>query len=109
MATSFQEDGPTPHPQANAAGPKTMTDLLALADAERTLVNWLVRQRGASLAEIAMQLHHPLEEAEAMVEALIELGFLTADASVEPTVFKPNLVSHRPRAVPGSLWDALSQ
>ncbi len=84
-----------------------MTDLLALADPERTLVNWLVRQRGASLPDIMAQTQTDPAAVEAMLNDLVATGFLTLDEAVAPPKFKPNLISRKPRTVPDRLWHAL--
>jgi len=98
--------GQAPNPQ-RPTGSKTMTDLLALADAERTLVNWLLRQRGACLADIVAHTQIELAATEAMLNDLIAAGFLVYDVSADPAVYKPNLVSRKPRTVPDQLWNAI--
>lgn len=100
--------GEAPHPQpAAASGPRTMTDLLALADPERSLLNWLLRQRGASLADILAHTQVEAAAVQAMLENLIAGGFLTVSQATDPAVFKPHLVSRRVRTVPEKLWKAV--
>ncbi|MGB3309170.1 MAG: helix-turn-helix domain-containing protein [Nodosilinea sp.] len=89
------------------AGPKTMTDLLGLPDPERTLVNWLVRKRGASLADIVAHTRAEPAAVQAMLNDLLATGFLAVDDVSGPAVFKPNLVSRQPRTVPDRLWNAI--
>jgi predicted transcriptional regulator len=84
-----------------------MTDLLGLPDAERTLVNWLVRQRGASLADIVAHTQAEPAAVQTMLDNLLTAGFLTTDKASNPALFKPNLVSRKPRTVPDKLWNAL--
>ncbi|MBE9108628.1 MarR family transcriptional regulator [Nodosilinea sp. LEGE 07298] len=84
-----------------------MTDLLGLPDAERTLVNWLVRQRGASLADIVAHTQAEPAAVQNMLDNLLAAGFLTTDEASNPALFKPNLVSRKPRTVPDKLWNAL--
>ncbi|WP_228052311.1 helix-turn-helix domain-containing protein, partial [Nodosilinea sp. LEGE 07298] len=95
------------HQWTAAAGPKLMTDLLGLPDAERTLVNWLVRQRGASLADIVAHTQAEPAAVQNMLDNLLAAGFLTTDEASNPALFKPNLVSRKPRTVPDKLWNAL--
>lgn len=100
--------GEVPNPQATgSSGPRTMTDLLALADAERTLVNWLLRQRGASLADIVAHTHIESADLQATLDKLIAAGFLIFSDDADPALFKPNLVSRKPRTMPEKLWKAL--
>lgn len=94
-------------PPPDRTGPKTMTDLLALADRERTLMNWLVRQRGASLVDIVAHTQGDPAIAQTMLDDLIARGFLLTDATADGVVFKPHLVSRKPRTVPDQLWNAL--
>ncbi|MGG6238976.1 hypothetical protein ACQ4N7_10075 [Nodosilinea sp. AN01ver1] len=104
------DHGETPAPRqrpAASAGPKTMTDLLVLPDAERTLVNWLVRQRGASLADIVAHTQAEPAAVQTTLDNLLSAGFLTVDEASDPALFKPNLVSRKPRTVPDKLWNAL--
>lgn len=99
---------PAPRPQRPAgAGAKTMTDLLGLANPERSLVNWLVRQRGASLTDIVAHTQAEPATAQAMLDDLVAAGFLVVDSDSDPAMFKPNLVSRKPRTVPDKLWNAL--
>ncbi|WP_035990575.1 helix-turn-helix domain-containing protein [Leptolyngbya sp. KIOST-1] len=84
-----------------------MTDLLGLADPERTLVNWLVRQRRASLADIVAHTQMEAAAAQALVDKLLAGGFLVVEDGSNPAIFKPNLVSRKPRTVPDKLWNAL--
>lgn len=110
------ESSPPPH-RPPSAGPKTMTDLLALADPERSLLNWLVRQRRASLADMIAHTQADPAAVQAMVDGLIRDGFLIPleeGARVEGTqvedssvMFKPNLLSRKPRTVPDQIWKAL--
>jgi hypothetical protein len=84
-----------------------MTDLLTLADPERTLVNWLLRQRGASLADIVAHTQAEPAALQAMLDNLTATGFLILHEDADPAVFKPNLVSRRPRTMPEKLWKAV--
>ena len=102
---TYPANGETPTPQTAGAGPKTMTDLLVLPDSERTLVNWLVRQRGASLADIVAHTQAEPAAVQEMLDKLLTAGFLTVDEASD--LFKPNLVSRKPRTVPDKLWNAL--
>lgn len=107
MTDPVQRETPDSGQQHGVAGPKTMTDLLALADPERTLVNWLVRQRGASLADIVAHTQLAPAAAQEMLANLLATGFLTLDEAAEPPKFRPNLISRKPRRVPDRLWNAL--
>lgn len=107
--TSFAE-GKSPnsqHQPVAAAGPKSLTDLLALADPERTLVNWLLRQRGASLADIITYTQAEPVVLQARLDNLVAAGFLTLDGDADRTLYKPSLISRQPRTTPEALWKAV--
>lgn len=104
---TYPAAGAASDPGDSGPAPKTMTDLLALADSERTLMNWLVRQRGAPLGDIVAHTQAEPAAAQTMVAALVAAGFLTVDTATDPPIFKPNLVSRKPRTVPDRLWQAL--
>ncbi|MBE9158463.1 MarR family transcriptional regulator [Nodosilinea sp. LEGE 06152] len=107
---TYPAHGETPAPrqqQPHGTGPRTMTDLLGLPDPERTLVNWLVRQRGASLADILAHTQTEPAAVQATLDNLLTAGFLTVDEASDPALFKPNLVSRKPRTLPDQLWNAL--
>jgi hypothetical protein len=84
-----------------------MADLLALPDAERTLVTWLMRQRGASLGDVVAHTQAEPDAMQAMLDTLVSGGFLSVDETTDPAVFHPSLVSRKPRTVPDRLWSAL--
>lgn len=107
--TDQANDGRSGFRQPNSSGnaQKTMTDLLSLPDTERTLMNWLVRQRQASLTDILAYVGGDSETTQAMLEQLIQTGFLVASDASEGVVFKPNLVSRKTRTLPNQVWDAL--
>lgn len=108
MTSPVQGEVPYPrHPRSAVAGPKTMTDLLTLADPERSLVNWLLRQRGASLDDILAHTQAEPAAVEAMLDSLMAMGFLTLNEDTDPGLFKPTLVSRKPRALPEELWKTI--
>ncbi|MEA5451458.1 hypothetical protein VB780_22960 [Leptolyngbya sp. CCNP1308] len=84
-----------------------MTDLLILADPERALVNWLLRQRGASLADILAHTQAEPATVHATLDNLIAEGFLSVSEATDPAIFKPNLISRRPRTIPDQLWKSV--
>jgi predicted transcriptional regulator len=97
-------------------GTKTMADLLFLPDPERGLMNWLLRQRSASLTEVATYLAGDettsaecnLEgNARSLLEKLAAEGFLQTTESEGQIRYQPCLASRRGRQVPSNIWDAL--
>jgi DNA-binding IclR family transcriptional regulator len=83
-----------------------MADILTLADPERTLMNWLVRQRAASLADVVAHTQTDSTLAQGRLNALVAAGFLNVDDTADPIIFKLNLVSRQTRSLPDELWQA---
>lgn len=97
-------------------GTKTMADLLFLPELERSLMNWLLRQRSASLAEVVSYLaedevvyagRNPEEIARSLLEKLTVEGFLQVTESEGQICYQPCLASRRGRQVPSNIWNAL--
>ena len=82
----------------SSSQPKTMTDVLALPDTERKLMNWLMRRRKASLTEITHHLGGDLDSAQGTLEQLFQAGFITTldeSNAGEDINFKPKIMSRR--------------
>lgn len=86
--------------------PRSMADILFLPESERTLLNWLLRQRTATLAEIAEFLGQSEPEAQLLLESFIQAGFVQL-VSTDPLVYQPLLKIQKERRVPNQVWDAL--
>jgi predicted transcriptional regulator len=87
---------------------RTTADLLFLPDLERSIVNWLLRQQGATLSEISDHIDQDLEATQVLLDQLIDQGYLLrfSDQS-EQTHYLPHLRSRKGRQVPGRIWDLL--
>lgn len=92
-------------PRRTTASPtRTMADLLFLPDGERSLVNWLLRQQSASLAEAAAFLNQSEAAAAALLQDLIEQGYVQL---VDQMHYQAKLQARKGRNVPKQIWDAL--
>ncbi|MEM6449941.1 MAG: hypothetical protein AAF703_06485 [Cyanobacteria bacterium P01_D01_bin.105] len=88
---------------------RTMTDVLSLPDDERNLVNWIMRQSGATLAQCVAKFPQPAAEIEERICDLIKAGFLRQTESADDEcVYQPAMRTRRNRQVPKQIWDALS-
>ncbi|MBW4461264.1 MAG: hypothetical protein KME47_13645 [Nodosilinea sp. WJT8-NPBG4] len=74
---------------------------------QRTLLNWLLRQRGASLANIMAHTQAEPAAIQAMLNNLTAARFLILHDDADPAVFKPNLVSRQLRTMPEELWESV--
>ena len=83
-----------------------MTDVLALAEPERSVVNWVLKRRRGTLAQIAQQMGKSPDELRPMLQKLIVDGFLLEN---EETGNYQIAVRTRPQR-PGAdqLWNAIS-
>jgi DNA-binding IclR family transcriptional regulator len=90
---------------------RTMTDVLSLAEAERSVVNYILRQRRSTLSQISQQLEIPTTDLQPLLNRLVSEGFLTeaAETASETAIYQIAVRTrpHRPSAE--KLWDALSE
>lgn len=93
-------------PRRTGASPtRTMADLLFLPDLERSLINWLLRQQSATLADAALYLEQSEADAATLLQDLIDQGFVQLDA--DSRQYQPKLQVRKGRKVPTNIWDAL--
>ena len=88
---------------------KTMADLLFLPKMERTLMNWLLRQQNATLAEIADRIAKDLDDTLVILEELIEQGFLKSVECEGEIRYEPCLVARKRRGSRTKVWDVLDE
>lgn len=95
--------------RCNSAQPKTrtMADLLFLPETERSLMNWLLRQKQATLSEIAAHLNQSESATQPLLNELMAQGFIQIEQG-DICCYQPNLMSRKGRSVPTKIWDALS-
>ena len=87
---------------------RTMTDVLSLPDDERNLVNWIMRQSGATLAQCTDKFQQPAAEVEARLSGLVKSGFLKQSTGEDNEyIYQPAMRTRRNRQVPKKIWDAL--
>lgn len=86
---------------------RTMADLLFLPETERGLMNWLLRQKSASLAEVAAQLMQDEAIAQTALDELIAQGFVRSVEINSQMQYQPCLTSRRGRQVSTNIWNAL--
>jgi len=91
---------------ASDTGPPGLrpSDLLALPEAERRLLQWLMRQGRATGCEAAAQFGLEPRPAEELLEALARQGFVESEGGDPHQIYQPRLGSTRKT---GPLTDAL--
>lgn len=86
---------------------RTMADLLFLPDIERSLMNWLLRQQSATLAEVAAHLNNTETVAQHLLTELTNQGFVQLVEQADQPYYQPKLTIRKGRKVPTNIWDAL--
>jgi len=92
-----------------------LADVLALPDPWRNLINWMTRQGGVSLAEVATHIGQDDETAGTMLEALIEQDFVQEvegrgdSARTSETRYRIRFAPRRGRQLPKEIWQALDE
>jgi hypothetical protein len=84
---------------------QTMTDILLLNDAERSVVNWVLRQRRSTLTQIAQQVNKSPDELRPMLHQLVTSGFLWESAETGCYQIAVRTRPQRPSTEP--LWNRL--
>jgi predicted HTH transcriptional regulator len=85
-----------------------LADLLDLPDDLRGLMQRVVRRGSVSATELAPELQISAEAIGAMLETLVEKGYLERVSETTPARYKAALARKRARQLPGGIWDALS-
>ena len=87
-----------------------MTDVLSLPDLERSIVNWVMRESRATLAQCVVALEQPGEILQPILPQLVAEGFLRCvepEADLAEQIYEPAMRTRRNRRVSKAIWDAL--
>ncbi len=82
--------------------------LLDLPDAQRGLMQQVIRRGPVSAGELSQELEVPAEAIEAVLQSLAEKGFLARVPDTTPPRYQAVLRRKRSRRLPSSIWDNLS-
>ncbi len=92
-----------------------MADVLTLPDSLRHLINWMMRQGEVSLAEVVAQIGQGEEVGRALLEDLVEQGFVQevggrgGPARSGETRYRIRFAARRGRQLPDEIWQALDE
>ncbi len=97
------------------SGPeRTMLDVLDLPEEQRRVVQWLLRQSGATASEVSAHLALPETAVACILETLNKEGFLEAGEECDAIRWRVRLASkrlaatpHGPRRAPMDIWKVL--
>jgi len=87
----------------------TMAEVLSLPDDVRRLINWMMRQRAATLAEAARFMQCDETAAGGRLADLVEQGFVREFELRGTHYYQVRLAPKRGRAMPADLWQALDE
>jgi amino acid permease len=86
-----------------------MADVLALPESSRRLINWMMREGEASLAEVVTYIGQDEAVARTMVDMLMKQGFVR-EVNVEGTSrYRVRFAPRRGRQLPEDIWQALGE
>ncbi|MEM7127849.1 MAG: hypothetical protein AAF702_16065 [Chloroflexota bacterium] len=85
----------------------TMADVLALPDEQSALVSWLIRQKEASLNDVAQYLDTSEADAQTMLNSLVEKSFIREMMIAGVTRYKIRFALKRGRDLPLNIWQTL--
>ena len=106
----------SPEDDSNRTPPlRSMADLLFLPEMQRSLVNWLLRQKSATFGEIIDYLLQTTEIAtekvpeiaQILLNELINQGFVKSVENSGADQYQPQLITRKGRQVPQQVWDVL--
>ncbi|MEM8502356.1 MAG: hypothetical protein AAF716_04305 [Cyanobacteria bacterium P01_D01_bin.1] len=85
---------------------RTMTDILSLADADREIVNWVLKQQRSTLDQISQHTQKSSDDLKLTLTQLVSEGFLSEDAETGNYQIAVRTKPRRPSAE--KLWDTIS-
>lgn len=83
-------------------------DVLALPKDLRGLIQRIMRRGQVSAAELVQELKSPEEAIEALLQSLVEKGYLARVPETTPLRYKVALGRRRTRQIPTGIWSALA-
>jgi MinD-like ATPase involved in chromosome partitioning or flagellar assembly len=85
----------------------SMFDVLLLPDAERQLMNWIIRQGKATLSDCVHHTGKPKAMVESTLENLVRQGLLQFSQLADDGHYKPQFASEKQRLLPNQIWEVL--
>lgn len=85
----------------------SLSEVLTLPDAQRQLVNWMLRQGEVSLAQVAAHCRQPAEAARRLLSPLVQQGFVREWEVHSTPHYRASFAPTRGRQVTPEIWQAL--
>jgi hypothetical protein len=86
----------------------SMADLLTLPEPQSGLLKWMTRQRAVAYEDVVAFLGGDEAQARRVLAELLEKGWILELEIRGVTQYRVRLAPKRGRALPGNLWQALS-
>jgi DNA-binding MarR family transcriptional regulator len=87
----------------------TLAELLDLSPPVRRMMNRITREGELTAKEAGEHIDVPLEQAQEMLNSLVEKGYLDREKREEEWVYKIRFARKRGRALPPGIWSALGE
>ncbi|MBD1867665.1 hypothetical protein H6F95_10220 [Cyanobacteria bacterium FACHB-471] len=84
-----------------------MFDLLLLPDAERQLMNWIIRRGKATLLDCVNHTGKPEALVETILEKLVKQGLLQFSRVADDGYYQARLALEKQRLLPNQIWEVL--
>lgn len=84
-----------------------MSDLLALAEPECGLLNWMIRQGQVTFADVAARLGKEEAQVRQILDGLLQKGYIREIEMRAAKTYCVRLAPKRGRELPSDLWKAL--
>jgi amino acid permease len=84
-----------------------MADVLTLPDPSRQLINWMLRRREVSLAEIVARIGQDEDVARTILDELMGQGFVREVEVKGEILYRPQIAPKRGRQLSAHIWQAL--
>ena len=89
-----------------AKNSRTMLDVLSLADLERSVVHYIMRQRRSTLAQLSHHFNKTVADIQPLLNQLVIDGFLSKDPKSDR--YQISISSRPKRPSAEKLWDIIS-
>jgi len=86
----------------------TMSDVLDLPDALRDIINWMIRGKEVTFAQVVARLGNDERAARKMLDSLLEKGYIREIDMKGQIHYRVRLAPKQKRDVPSNLWNALN-
>ena len=85
---------------------RTMIDVLSLADVERSVVYYIIRQQRSTLAQLSHHFNKTVADIQPLINQLVTDGFLSKDPKSDS--YQIAIISRSQRLSAEKLWDMIS-